>query len=795
MDIQTQTLCYHCGDLCLLENLKQEEKNFCCSGCLNVYSILSNGGLNNYYKLNLHPGASQDKLIGKFGYLDNQEIAAKLIHYADAQKITVTFYIPSIHCSSCIWLLEHLNTIDSAIQENRVDFLKKQVYIQFNPQQTSLKNIADLLAHIGYEPLISLQDVVNNDVAKKDNLIPKIAVAGFCFGNAMLLSFPAYFGLSASDAQFGKVFSLLSLLFCLPSVFYSGWDYFIKAYQSLKQKNLNIDFPLALGIAVLLVRTLSDFTFNTGEGFADSLTGLVFFLLIGKFVQQKTYHHLSFERDYRSFFPVAVDVFDQDGNTKPVALENLKEGDRIMVKSLEIIPSDAMLLKGDALIDFSFVTGESQPVAKVLGEIIYAGGRQTAGSLELEVVKPVSQSYLTGLWNNEAFQKINTNKTKTFVTKVSHYFSLVLLILATSTLLFWLPQNWQTGLNAFTAILIIACPCALALSTPFTMGAALSIFDKNKFYLKNTDVVEEMAAVDTLVFDKTGTVTHSETNNIVFEGTLNLKEKEIIYSVCKNSIHPLSRKICDFLSPIKKLNVQDYKENIGSGITAFCKNKKVLIGNSNLVLEGKSLTTNAPQVHVSINNIYLGYFEIKQKIRGGLQEILSQLNCTYRTFLISGDKPQNFMDLNNCFKNTSDLYFNQSPQNKLDFINYQQQQNNKVLMLGDGLNDAGALKQSNVGIAVTDNINNFTPGSDAILDGQSLNLLPNFLNFAKSTVKIIHLSFCIAVCYNIVGISFAIQGKLSPLIAAILMPVSTVTIIAFTSFATHFSAKKHKLKP
>ncbi|OAQ39226.1 ATPase [Pedobacter psychrophilus] len=794
MDIQTQTLCYHCGDLCLTENLKQDEKNFCCSGCLNVYSILSNGGLNNYYKLNLHPGDSQDKVIGKFGYLDNQEIAAKLIHYADAQKITVTFYIPSIHCSSCIWLLEHLNTIDSAIQENRVDFLKKQVYIQFNPQQTSLKNIAELLTNIGYEPLISLQDVVNKDVAKKDNLIPKIAVAGFCFGNAMLLSFPAYFGLSASDAQFGKVFSLLSLLFCLPSVFYSGWDYFKRAYQSLKQKNLNIDFPLALGIAVLLIRTLSDFTFNTGDGFADSLTGLVFFLLIGKFVQQKTYHHLSFERDYRSFFPVAVDVFEEDGSTKPVALEKLKEGDRILVKSLEIIPADAILLKGDALIDFSFVTGESQAIEKVLGEIIYAGGRQTAGSLELEVVRLVSQSYLTGLWNNEAFQKINTNKTKTFVTQVSHYFSLVLLVLATSTLLFWLPQNWQTGLNAFTAILIIACPCALALSTPFTMGAALSIFDKNKFYLKNTDVVEEMAAVDTIVFDKTGTVTHSEGNNIAFKGLLNLKEKEIIYSVCKNSIHPLSRKICDFLSPIKTLKVQGYQEHLGTGISAFCDDKKILIGNANLVMDGGLLITNAPQVHVSIDDNYIGYFEIRQQLRPGLKNTLNQLNNTYRTFLISGDKPQNSTDLNNCFKNNSDLYFNQSPQNKLDFIDYQQQQDKKVLMLGDGLNDAGALKKSNVGIAVTDNINNFTPGSDAILDGQSLTLLPNFLSFAKSTVKIIHLSFCIAVCYNIVGISFALQGKLSPLIAAILMPVSTVTIIAFTSFATHFSAKKHKLK-
>src|SRR5690606_6644090 len=181
----------------------------------------------------------------------------------------------------------------------------------------------------------------------------------FCFGNVMLLSFPAYFGLSEQDRNYGDAFGLISILFCIPSVFYAGKDYFFDAWRNLKNKELSLDFPLALGIAVFFIRTVYEWVFSTGIGFADSLTGLVFFLLIGKFVQSKTYHHLSFERDYRSFFPVAVDVMDEDGTTKPVALERIKEGDRISVKNQEIIPADAILLKGNALIDFSFVTGES----------------------------------------------------------------------------------------------------------------------------------------------------------------------------------------------------------------------------------------------------------------------------------------------------------------------------------------------------------------------------------------------------------------------------------------------------
>ncbi len=795
MAVITNEVCYHCGDDCVSKLLVKDEKNFCCNGCLNVYSILSAGNLHNYYKLNKHPGESQKKENQQFDYLNVPDIAAKLLSYKDAEKTIVTFYLPSIHCSSCIWLLEHLNTLDAGIIESRVDFLKKQVYLQFDHNHTTLQQVAQLLTSIGYEPLISLQDVVNESNSKNDGLIPKIAVAGFCFGNVMILSFPAYFGISATEKHFGEFFSVLNLLFCIPVVFYSGLDYFKRAYYSLKQGVLNIDFPLALGIAVLFLRSIGDYSFGVGEGFADTLTGLVFFLLIGKFVQQKTYHHLSFERDYRSFFPVAVDVMNENGETKPVALESIKEGDRISVKNQEIIPADAILLNGNALIDFSFVTGESKPVQKVLGEIIYAGGRQTAGSLELEVIKPVSQSYLTGLWNNESFQKSNDTKTKTFVTKVSHYFSIILLSLATLTFLFWLPTSWQIGLNAFTAILIIACPCALALSTPFTMGAALSILDKNKFYLKNTDVVEQLAAIDTIVFDKTGTVTLAENNSVEFIGNLSYTESNMVYSVCKNSSHPLSRKICSFLNSSENFMIEDFNELVGKGMYATYNGQEILIGSADFVFGANNKAITSPQVHVSINREYLGYFKINQKLRPQLGELMLSLNKNYHTYLISGDSNQDNNLLKQYFKSNLHLLYKQSPQDKLDFIAKQQRNDAKVLMIGDGLNDAGALQQSNTGIAVTDNINNFTPGSDAILDGKSFHLLPNILKFTKATVNIIHLSFCIAICYNIIGISFAIQGKLSPLIAAILMPVSTVTIILFTSISTHIQAKKHHLLP
>lgn len=791
--IDKQTTCYHCGNDCAGKRIELDEKVFCCNGCREVYSILSQSGLCNYYTYNAHPGVSQEKASQRFDYLREASIIRDLVDYADEKLTIVTFYIPDIHCSSCIWLLEHLNRLNSAIHQSRVDFLRKQVNIRFDTSQISLQLVVGLLDRVGYEPLISLQDVLKKQASeKKDNLVKKIAVAGFCFGNVMLLSFPEYLGISAYEQSFRHFFGWLNLVFCLPVVLYSGTGYFKSAWINLKNKILNIDFPLALGIAVLFVRTAAEIFTRTGSGFADTLCGLVFFLLVGKFVQRKTYYHLSFERDYRSYFPAAVQVME-DENERPVPLSALQVGQRILIRNNEIIPADAILLKGDARVDFSFVTGESVPVNKVLGEVVYAGGRQTGQAIELEVVKPVSQSYLTRLWNNEAFTGKQENRMQTFNEKVSQYFTIVLLIIAFGSFFFWLPFDLHRAISAFTAVLIIACPCALALSTPFTMASALSIFDKNFFYLKNTAVVEKLAHIDTIVLDKTGTITINGDTCIVAQITATDTQKQMIYSVCANSTHPLSRLLCQYLNSYSKLSTVSYYEVPGRGITADIDGHLIRVGSARFVdvMHRELIAAQKTEVHVSVDENYLGYYLIQQRYRDGMTAVKS-LSPSYSLYLLSGDHGHERDSLSSIFL-TENMFFECSPQQKLDFIKQLQEKRRKVAMIGDGLNDAGALKQSDLGIAITDNVNNFSPGSDAILDGRSLKKLPVFLKFSKDALRVVYISFCISLTYNAVGLSYAVSGKLSPLVAAILMPLSTFTIISFTSLATHLAAKRRKL--
>src|SRR5690606_7036892 len=326
---------------------------------------------------------------------------------------------------------------------------------------------------------------------------------------------------------------------------------------------------------------------QTGAGFMDTLCSLVFFILIGKYVQQRTYYHISFERDYRSYFPVAVTVLDE-GIAKPTQIADLQVGDRILVRNNEIIPADAILLNGNASVDFSFVTGESKPVEKVLGEVVYAGGRQMGEAIELEVVKAVSQSYLTKLWNNDSLKQYE-KKFETFVGFISKYFTIGLLMIAFAASLYWiLGGNADKAWGAFTAVLIIACPCALALSSPFTLSAALSIFDKNKLYIKNTAAIEQMAAIDTVVFDKTGTISSPHVSTMHFEGELSTRDKSLIYSLCRNSNHPLSREIIKWLGECTVLPVTDYEEIVGQGQKGRFQNDEIKLGSATFVGTNKS---------------------------------------------------------------------------------------------------------------------------------------------------------------------------------------------------------------
>jgi Cu+-exporting ATPase len=792
--------CYHCGEICDAA-ITEDGQCFCCDGCRFVYGLLKENGLCNYYDLSSTPGIKVKGKFSsdKFSFLDTEEAQQKLITFKDEKQSQVSFYLPQMHCASCIWLLENLHAIQSGILFSKTDFQRKEIFIAFQHDETSLRKVVELLAFIGYEPYISL----NDSEKKKENKINrkqfyKIGVAGFCFSNIMMLSFPEYFASGdIAEGTLKHLFIYLNLFLALPVFFYSASGFFISAWKGLQQKFLNIDAPIALSILITFSRSVYEVLTGTGAGYFDSMSGIVLFMLAGRWFQNKTYDSFSFDRDYKSYFPLGITKLIGAAEI-PATISSLKKDEHIIVRHGEMVPADSVLINGEASIDYSFVSGENTPVHKKKGELIYAGAKQLGGSIELQVIKTVNQSYITQLWNNNEFFDNHKNGEKSFIHPWSRYFTAALFSVAAIAGIYWTFVNPANILPAISAALIVACPCSLLLSATFTFGNMLRYYGKNKLYLKNATVIEALSNVNNIVFDKTGTLTYTSHAAIEFVGILTPEEKSAIYSLAKESAHPLSRLIKEQLlrkDNAVSLPVSSFEELAGKGATGHINSVDIKLGSCEFITGFKDKKGKAAEVWVMINNEVKGYFSIHNLYREGVKEMVHDLEVkNYKLHLLSGDNNAEKNKLKTFFGEQTPMFFNQSPQDKLEYIKSLKQNNNrKVLMLGDGLNDAGALKQSDVGIAVSENTSQFTPASDAILDSSKIGLLPAFISYAIAGKRVVMWSWVISILYNFVGLSIAVQAQMSPMVAAILMPVSSITIVTFVSISTSIAAKRRGL--
>ncbi|MEK6782377.1 MAG: heavy metal translocating P-type ATPase metal-binding domain-containing protein [Bacteroidota bacterium] len=775
-------LCYHCGQLCEDDIHASDEKTFCCVGCKTVYEILNENNLCEYYTFEKTPGTSLRYVSDTaYSFLNEPSIRKEIIEFDSSKYAKVRFLVPAIHCISCIWLLENLQKLNKAILRSEVNFSRKILSIDFNPEQLKLSDVAQLIASLGYAPQISLEGETKS-ISTNKQLITKLAIAGFAFGNIMLLSFPEYLGLDEADQTLRQVFSYLNLVLAVPVILYSGQEYFTAAWKSFRQKQINIDVPIAMGLFALFFRSAYDIISNTGPGYLDSLSGLVFFLLIGRWFQSKTYESLSFERDYKSYFPLSIQK-KVDDEWKATLVYELKRGDEIKVRNMEIVPADGILLKSEAYIDYSFVTGESKPIKVKANELIYAGGRLIGSPITLILEKQTSQSHLTSLWNNATFAKLGESIHTKTIDLAARKFTWVVLGMALLTAMYWYVIDPSRVWLIITSVLMVACPCALALAAPFTYGSMLRIFGRYGFYLKNADVIERLSTIDAFVFDKTGTITRGS-DAVNFVGLLDGAELSAIKVMTSASSHSLSILISKNIAGSSKGSVQEFTEIAGRGIEGMVEGLKIRIGSAVYLSILGAPVEKDPKVFVEINGEIKGYFHIGASIRKELPSLLRNLEGSF-VALLSGDHEGDRARMIELFPTRAPLLFDQSPHDKLGYISDLQRSGKKVMMIGDGLNDSGALKQSDVGIAITDDTGVFTPACDGILKGANLQQLHTFIWLGKKAKTILKAAFGISFFYNFIALSFAISGHLTPLVAAILMPISSISVVVFSTLAVN----------
>lgn len=790
----SRVTCAHCGAACPDARIRHEDLLFCCTGCRAVFQILHASGLGRFYALEKQPGVrvAEAPSADRFAFLDAGSLREQLADYADERVTRVTLRVPTIHCLACVWLLENLFRIDPAIGASRVNFPRKELTLSFDHTRLPFSRLVQRLASLGYEPELNLGSLRERErrAAPADRgLWLRIGVAGFAFGNIMLLSFPSYLGLQEGE-WFRPFFGWLSFGLSVPVLLFSASDYWRAAALGIRRRLLTIEFPIAIGLAALFGQSVFEVATRAGEGYFDSFSGLVFFLLCGRWFQRKSFDWLSFERDFRSYFPLSVSRVEE-GVACSVPLTDLRVGDRLRIRNGELLPADARLVEGLARLDYSFVTGEAEPVARAPGDVVYAGGRQLGAAIEVETIKETSRSYLASLWDHEAFRKTRDASLYNMTNRAGRWFTVGVLLFALSAAAWWLWRAPADAPRIFVSILIVACPCALALSAPFAFGAAVRLLARHRIFLKNTDTLEALARVDLVVLDKTGTLTRAGAEATFAGAPLSADEADAVRAVASQSTHPLSRAIAGRSTVVAM--PESFDEVEGSGLRGRARGHSVLLGNREWLAQ--HAIADVPELPagaagVALDGRFRGYYTAAPILRTDIAELAGALRAHADVALLSGDRDTERDRFARWLGPGADLRFDQSPVDKLNAVRAYQAGGRRVAMVGDGLNDAGALRQADVGIAVTEEASSFSPASDIILEADHVARLPALLLFARRSVRVVYASFALSLVYNATGLTFAANGLLSPLVSAILMPLSSFTVISFALLATRLAAAR-----
>lgn len=821
--------CAHCGDVCSSESVLANGLIFCCAGCRSVYDILQQHDLCEYYGPEpVGVSMRSRRSTEEYAILDDKRIQSELLSFSSASRARITWTVPTLHCASCVWLLEQLSRLDSGILTSTVDIIRKTVAVDYDPRVTSLRNIAETLDSIGYAPLIRIDRNADanprRDASSTRGLYSRIGLAGFATANTMLVAFAQYLaGAEAIDTLLANTFSIVAAILSVPVLLYSASPWFVAALASIRQRKISLDVPVAIGILALFVRSSVDIAWGRGEGFFDSFNALVFLLLIGRLFQQKAFDALSFDRSYRSFFPLSVRVFrtsnasendtsssddrsseDDRSSVAVVPIEEVVEGDILIIRNGEVIPCDSVLDSESAFVDYSFVTGEAVPVESVKGQILHAGGRVVGRAATLVAKKKVSHSELAHMWD----RTWKRSQRPTFLTvsdSFGRWFTFTAIFVAVGGAILWAPgissqPDWEMAFNVFTAVLIIACPCALTLSAPITLGTAMGRLGNLGIYLKNVGTLLELARISTVLFDKTGTLTRSG-NRLEYHGqALTDEQWQGIRALASHSSHPVSRAIAEnagvpsVSDHTKATNVLEF---IGQGISGSVSEMQITIGSLDFVIsrmlntqETETTEAYAKQshtTHIGINGKYAGSITLQSELRPGVSAMIrALLHNGKKAQVVSGDGPRDSKLLVEGF-GRENLTFNCRPEDKISRIEVLQAKDEVVLMVGDGLNDAGAMGAANAAIAVTEDTATLVPACDVIMRSNTVRAIPSLLDYSGRVKNVIIACFIISVVYNIGGLTLAVMGLLTPLVAAILMPVSSLTVIAVSVFGARLA--------
>jgi len=796
---KTKNHCFHCAlpinqDQVISKEITGEKQLFCCYGCATVCETIYASGMQGFYKITPEnmPLAPPPPAPEQLAYYDLDDIQADYTDINQDQR-QVDLLIEGIHCAACVWLIENRLRQLTGIQAAKVNLTGRKLKCEWLNSQISLSKILQTLAQIGYIATPYSEDKASLSLKKQNrDLLYRMAIAAFGMMNLLWISIALYSG--ADQGEYRALFHYIGLAIATPVLIYSGTPFFKGAWMGLKSRHLNMDLPIAIGAFISWAySTWVTLGQTTGAVYFDTVVNFLFVILLGRYLES-IFKNKAVSATQRLFDlqPKTAHLVLPDKD-KIVPIKSIKKGDLIRIKPGERIAADGLVIEGLSYIDEAMLTGESKAIKKQQGDQVVAGTINQNGTLLVAVNQTLQDSILGKMIELIANAQSSKAPIQCTADRIVPWFVTLTLLFASLTFLYWFQFDFEKALMAATSVLIITCPCAFGLATPMAIAVASGIGAKQGILIKNGAVLESLADIKHFVFDKTGTLTTGKMQiTDIFTEQL---ENELITQVAaleSYSEHPIAKAICALAKQqglnYKDIKITDFKNQVGRGIEGKINQQTILIGQANWfktqqidllpqhqqivkTLEEKAISP----IHIAINQQEVAIFALQDPLRNEAPDLIKNLqNQQIKITLLSGDKQQTALKIAQQLGSQVKVIAEVLPEQKMQVI----KKLNPVVMIGDGVNDAPALVQAEVGIALGSGTDVSIASADIVLMHQGLNSVLQARQLAKRTLLTIRQNIIISILYNMVMVPLAMMAFITPLIAAIAMPISSLLVIA-----------------
>ena len=782
--------------------IKENDLNFCCGGCQSVYHILKSENLDSFYeklgnKTIKAPLQVSNDDLSKF---DSENFLNSYTTITKDGFVQIDLILEGIHCAACVWLNEKVLYDTKGVIEANINFTTNKARVVFNSDVLKLSNIIKKIRSIGYNAYAYDSSVADKEATKaKQDYFVRMMVAVVCTMNIMMLSVAKYTGFFTGMTQEVKhMIHFAEFLLTTPVLFFSGFVFYKGAYFGIKNRIVNMDLLVSTGASMTYIYSLSVLFGAKGESYFDSVSMIITFVLVGKYLEVIGKKSAVDTLDkIKSTLPLEAVVI-KDGKKETKALNLVQVGDLIELKIGEKVPVDGKIISGNASFDESSLTGESIPVYKKTGDNIFSGTVILDSTILFEVVKDFKNSTFSSIVTLLEDSLNSKPKIQTLANKISRRFSLIILSIAFITFLVWYYFGldlgfYFEGVNQFErsfitaiSVVVIACPCALALATPMASLVGISELAKKSLLFKEAKFIETIANATTVVFDKTGTLTKGELE-VSFVEFFNKDERSInlLYSLLDSSNHPVSIAVKRYIKEnfeVSNVSLEDIKNIEAKGLSARYENIEILGGNEALLKEfdvkiNIHLNSKFTQYLFCIDKKIVANFELKDELKDDAKELIEYLKeQNIESIMLTGDN--NFVASSIAKElEISNYKANLTPKDKADFIKDLKNSGKTVVMVGDGVNDSVALASSDVAIAMGNSADISMMVSDVVMLNSKLKSLKDAFIISKKTYKHIKQNLAFSLIYNTITIPIAAAGFIIPLFAALSMSLSSLVVV------------------